>query len=378
MIKSLTLYLKSPEDNFDSKAFFKMGNFYMYGSIQNGIEKNYENALKYYQKSYDLGNAHARAMLGKIYMFGLANQEQNTTKGIEFLGDAIAKGSIDAMATLGYAYQNGIGVEVNDRKAFFYIKMAADQKHLESINNLGMLYLTGKGTLIDTELGLKYLTIAAMNNYFKGKLHIANLLFLGELLPKSYEMAFSLSIDVISEGIGSKYMANAYKSFRENDFEGAYIYFLTSAALGNVNAIQSLIYLIENSLINISPISSIENYLGFYLLKSISINNDEWSYEKMAKILYNGGKNFSANFTQAYEYYMKVNSSGEALYLLAHMTEEGLGCEKDLSKALSMYESIIIRANNGNIDRKALYPAILSKFRINLKIFINKILTDFL
>ena len=48
---------------------------------------------------------------------------------------------------VGYAYANGLGVEKDENEAAKWYRKAADQGHTAAQNNLGVLYLNGKGGL---------------------------------------------------------------------------------------------------------------------------------------------------------------------------------------------------------------------------------------
>ena len=62
---------------------------------------------------------------------------------------------------LGYSYQHGIGLEVNEDNALEWYRKAADAGHAAAQNNLGLMYLTGKGTSRSLEKAFEYFSKAA-------------------------------------------------------------------------------------------------------------------------------------------------------------------------------------------------------------------------
>ena len=75
--------------------------------------------------------------LGHQYYFGDLGLQKDMRKAFELWTEAADLGSIDALYSLGTAYNRGDGVEQNKAKAAEFYKRAAIQGHGESRNNLG-------------------------------------------------------------------------------------------------------------------------------------------------------------------------------------------------------------------------------------------------
>ena len=71
---------------------------------------------------------------------------KNEPKAIHLLHDAAAAKDARAMDQLGTCYHKGIGVALDDSAAFRFYSSAAKLNYLDSVGNLGVLYLTSDQT----------------------------------------------------------------------------------------------------------------------------------------------------------------------------------------------------------------------------------------
>ena len=55
------------------------------------------------------------------------------------------EGNADAMASLGYMYQNAQGCDIDEEKALSLYERAAELKQPYALYNLGILYMNGLG-----------------------------------------------------------------------------------------------------------------------------------------------------------------------------------------------------------------------------------------
>jgi TPR repeat protein len=83
----------------------------LFGNPELGIERDAGNAVNLFQQlAVNNNNVHAHEALGVVYSQGIGGVEQNSTKAIEHLEIAAQAGSPGAWNTLGYMYNNGLGV----------------------------------------------------------------------------------------------------------------------------------------------------------------------------------------------------------------------------------------------------------------------------
>ena len=87
------------------------------------------------------GDVSAGTLLAECYLFG-KGVTKNETKAVALLQDAAAAKDPRAMDQLATCYHKGIGITRDDREAFRLYSAAAKLNYLDSVGNLGVLYLT--------------------------------------------------------------------------------------------------------------------------------------------------------------------------------------------------------------------------------------------
>ncbi len=124
------------------------------------LENNIENAIVYYEKAAKKGNLFAVQSLGYLYITKL----QDYSKGLQYFNLGVNKGYPPCMHALAYLYTNGIGVSKNSSVAFNLFKKSASLGYDLSKEELAVCYLHGRGTVRDTDEGVKILEQLANNN----------------------------------------------------------------------------------------------------------------------------------------------------------------------------------------------------------------------
>jgi len=84
-----------------------------------------EEAIERLKKRIETGDAHAMYCLGYYYSCGEGGFPQDCTKALELFHRAGEFGFAEAYCNIGYAYNNGQGVEVDKKKATHYYELAA-------------------------------------------------------------------------------------------------------------------------------------------------------------------------------------------------------------------------------------------------------------
>lgn len=110
-----------------------LGDMYEYGF---GVQKNFEEAVKWYQKSVEHGYAKSQYALGGMYYslgVGVGNDPQ---KKIELFHKSAEQGYAQAQYRLGLVFDIGYHSETNYEKAAFWYEKAANQGHLKAQTNL--------------------------------------------------------------------------------------------------------------------------------------------------------------------------------------------------------------------------------------------------
>lgn len=95
-------------------AQMRVGEFYQYDQ-----EANYEEAMKWYRKAADQGNAEAQYQLGEIYDQGMAGKK-DYQEAFKWFRLAAEQGEPDAQLNLGDLYESGQGVKQDYAEAYFW------------------------------------------------------------------------------------------------------------------------------------------------------------------------------------------------------------------------------------------------------------------
>ena len=115
-----------PVDEFEGKTasqIAEIANDYYWG--KNGKTKDYDQAVKWYRKAAEMGNADAQNNLGICYANGQGvTQEYENFVLAAFFGET-------------------------DKEALKWYRKAAEQGHSQAQNNLGLCYYKGRGVTKD-------------------------------------------------------------------------------------------------------------------------------------------------------------------------------------------------------------------------------------
>ncbi len=126
----------------DAVAQNRLGICYYAGE---GIEQDYVEAVKWFQKSAEKGNDDAQNNLGCCYYFG-KGVEQNYEEAVRWYQNSINQGNANAQNNMGVCYYNGNGILKNYEKAVMFYHKSAIQGNVFGQYNLGYCFFLGKGT----------------------------------------------------------------------------------------------------------------------------------------------------------------------------------------------------------------------------------------
>lgn len=110
----------------------------------NGVPQSYEEAVKCYRKSAELGHPRAMRNLGFCYERG-HGVAQSWEKAIMWYCRAADLGDADAMNDIAYCYEYGKGVTRSYEEAVKWYRRAVDLGNADAMRNLGNCYFEGRG-----------------------------------------------------------------------------------------------------------------------------------------------------------------------------------------------------------------------------------------
>ena len=109
----------------DSDAMRNIGMLYQKGQ---GVEKDLKTAYEWFLKAANAGDGRAMDKVGESYFLG-KGVEKNYKLALAWYLKGVHKGVPNSMFSLGWMYEHGRGVEVDLKKAAFYYKRAKAEGH---------------------------------------------------------------------------------------------------------------------------------------------------------------------------------------------------------------------------------------------------------
>jgi uncharacterized protein len=152
-VNHVFLETKEKAETGDPNAEADLGRMYHWGTT---VDKNYDEALKWFRKSSDQGNTNGQTGLGFMLFFGEGVTE-NDTEAARLFNLAADKGQIGAQYMLGMYYEK----LAKYPEAINWFQKSSDQGNAQAIHKLGELYLRGQGVQKDPETAVEYFRKAA-------------------------------------------------------------------------------------------------------------------------------------------------------------------------------------------------------------------------
>ena len=172
-----------------------------------------EEAIERERKRVDAGDAVAIFNLGFDYKDGSHGMPQNYTKALKHWHRAAELGYSEAYNSIGYAYNNGEGLEVDEKKANHFYELSAMGGNATARYNLGNDELLLVGNM---DKAIKHWMIAARDGYSESLKPIKDLYTNGYATKEAYTQALQSYQTYLGE-IKSKQRdeaAAAYEDYR--------------------------------------------------------------------------------------------------------------------------------------------------------------------
>ena len=233
------------QGNIDAQ--FNLG--WRYGKGQ-GVNQDYKESLKWYQKAAEQGDKLAQFNLALRFSKG-EGTEQDDSKSTIWLRKAAEQGVVNAQILLGHNYANAVGVEQNYFEALKWWSKAAAQNDPSAYALLAWLSDNGKGVKKDPYTAFYWWEKSADAGNSKAALRIGYMLLNGVGVDKNLDAAKRYLERAADSGeaqaaflLGQIYYRNDKTS--EEDPRAAAVWWLKAAEQGHVEAQYNLGLLYEN------------------------------------------------------------------------------------------------------------------------------------
>ena len=190
--KTLEIVNQCLEKN-EYDLLFILGKLYHEGlGVNQNFDLAYENYTKSIKKSNnDIAKANSMNNLGSMFLQG-EGVKKDIDKAIEYFQRSAELGNDTAMLNLGLLYFNGNDVENNYRLAFEYFCNAAAKFNGKSLNILGYYYEVGLLGNQDISKAIECYRKSYENDFVKAAYNYARFFENGIGVPTNYEEAFRL------------------------------------------------------------------------------------------------------------------------------------------------------------------------------------------
>jgi TPR repeat protein len=138
----------------------------MYEDGLGGLEQDEAEAVRWYRKAAEQGNADAEMWLGAMYVDGRAGLAQDYAEAVKWYRRAAEQGNANAEMWLGVMYDAGLsGLAQDHAEAVKWYRRAAEQGNANAQATLGFRYERGQGVPLDYVLADMWLSLAAAKGY---------------------------------------------------------------------------------------------------------------------------------------------------------------------------------------------------------------------
>ncbi|MEE9315024.1 MAG: caspase family protein [Rhizobiaceae bacterium] len=109
-----------------------------------GVKKSNAEAVYWFRKGAELGDANSMNRLGVMIEYG-SGVDKSETEAVYWYQKAAEKGHVTAMNNLGVSYKQGQGVDKSDSEAVSWYRKAAEKGYAQAMRNLGFMLKNGRG-----------------------------------------------------------------------------------------------------------------------------------------------------------------------------------------------------------------------------------------
>jgi TPR repeat protein len=339
-----------------------------------GISQDTDQALDWFRKAAEQGDADSQLAVGKMYLYGCTGLAQDYTEAVRWLKPAAEHGDSEAQLELGWCYLNGKGVEQDDRKAaelflqsaqqghakglynlgfvfshgrgvvqdpakaLVYYRQAADQGVVEALYNIGLYYRFGKGVAIDPVEAMRWFRKAADQGDVQSYNQLGEMIRLGEGVPQDYQQARQWHQKAADEGNADGQNLLGYMVLNgwgvERDYAEAQRWFQLAAEQGHAGAYNNLGDMYLNGW---GVTKDYKQALQFY--QKAAATGDAIGQFNVGWICFNGF-GVQKNYRVAMDWYRLAAQQGNAnaKFNIGTMYENGEGVPADRAEAISWYQ----------------------------------------
>jgi len=389
-IEDIIEYLDLMSQKGDFKASFNLGRIYYEG--QRGLDRDFHQARRYFlitvgkywkkdgrtvdnfKPSLDKTASKAAGFIGRMHMRG-EGVEPNFDRAKSWFERGISHGDAQSQYCMGLLLMNGYGGQKNVAKATELFKAAAEQDWAPAQVEMGALYLD-QGNADDFRIAHDYFELAARHGQIEAHYYLAEMIHKGAGRDMTCGQAFAYykSVAEKADPLIAPAWLEANQAYEDGDYELALLHYLGAAEQGYEKAQNNVAYLLD-------PLQSSLNLPGWMvgqvpktgLLDNPSLGLVEWTrssrqgnIDSLVKMgdYYLNGIGTPSDVDKAVSCYQggaDYHQSGQALFNLGWMHENGVGLNQDYHLAKRFYDAALAT------NEEAYLPVTLSLLRLRAR-----------
>ncbi|KAG7400948.1 Protein sel-1 1 [Phytophthora boehmeriae] len=363
-------YYQFSADKGDPDATLNLATLHYYGA--RGLEQDVERAAVLFKKAYDLGASGGAYHLGHIYNHGIGVPQDNAT-ALKYLQEAVNEGNTAAQNELAHMYLLGKGTTPNELEAVNLFKAAAKQGSMEAFYNLGVLHMRGggsKGSVVaidhpEYEVAHGYFQVAAHQGHTISSHKLGHMSLHGIGTTRSCKNAVESFKMVAERGEWDRVLSQAYRDFKHQDYEAAFMKYAVMAQQGYEVAQHNAAYLLDYDFLTPSAFSSALSLTPFsveldedvvattavMLYKLAAQQGNVDANLKIGDYYYYGKGGHPVDFVKASAHYSLASkrSNAQAMFNLGLMYEHGVGVEQDFYLAKRFFDKARVAHSDANV-----------------------------
>lgn len=302
-----------------------------------------DNIPQDYLKAYDLfleaaeaGHIEAQSYVGRMLSLGEGIQK-NYEEAVKWLKLAAEAGDADAQNRLGVRFERGQGVDQDYIEAARLFQLSAEQGHDKAMVNLAVLYKEGNGVEQDYQKALHLLQKSDGKNAPLAYFYLGIFFLHGYGTPNDYDKAIENFTIAAKDGCLDAYhnIAYIYRNGlgREIDIQEAIKWYKLAADLGDRDALSKLgdIYKDGEGV----P----QDYNEAFKWYSQAVEKGDSYSTFFLGYFYNNGLGVATDHQKAMDWYQKACEEGDeiAAFNIGVLYENGEGIPHDYTKSLEFF-----------------------------------------
>jgi hypothetical protein len=309
-----------------------------------GIVKDEKEAVKWYAKAADQGDATAQNNLGWCYVNG-SGVVKDEKEAVKWYTKSAEKGEEVGQRLLGWCYENGIGVAKDEREAVKWYVKAGYQGDATAQNNLGWCYANGSGVEKDYKKAIEWFHKGAEQGDGSATGSVGWCYETGNGVAKDEKEAVKWYGKAAEKGNGwsQNKLGNCYVNGIgvEKDYKKAFEWYRKGAEQGDGSATGSVGWCYETG----NGVAKDEKEAVKWYGKAAEKGNG-WSQNKLGNCYVNG-IGVEKDYKKAFEWYCKAadKENSEALGSVGWCYETGNGVIKDEKEAVKWYGKAAEKGN---------------------------------